>query len=152
MVHFNSSGGMGRTGRSGHDNDERVDYAAWNVLCDCSDCRMLDDVRRIFLGNLNLPKGLIMLNVTDLRKYGPTRVVTRVEDGGVVRADTPDQALLEYGIVPTGVLVRNDGWTLGYDDRTRSAALDLWAGDWVDDVSLDYGDDRDIAERIAYPE
>ena len=74
-----------------------------------------------------------------IKRSGPTRVVTKIEDDWVVRADTANAALRDFGIVPTNVLIRDDGWSLGYDGRTAHAAFDLWKGEWVAVLDLTTG-------------
>ncbi len=77
--------------------------------------------------------------LSKIRRFGPTRVVTEVQGEAVRRADTPDQALMNYGIVPIGVFIRNDGWSLGFDMRTARAAFELWKGEWVSVLDLTTG-------------
>lgn len=60
-------------------------------------------------------------------KNGPDRVIVG-RDGDAVPAK---RAYEEYGIVPTVILLRYDGWTLGAPEPFVSVATNLWRGDWI---------------------
>lgn len=70
--------------------------------------------------------------VADIHRKGPTRVI--VDNQGY--AMTPDQALLEYGIVPDVVFIRSDGWSLGAPFQWSRVAYNLWDGDWIAKLQL----------------
>ncbi len=75
--------------------------------------------------------------VAEVKMNGPTRVVTN-EHGN---ATTPAQARESFGIVVDAVLIRNDGWSLGFSEKFRDVAESLWAGDWVAELDTIYGGD-----------
>lgn len=60
-------------------------------------------------------------------KEGPTRVV--VNEGG--NAVPPEQAKSEFGLVPTVIFLRNDGWSLGAPRHLEGTAKKLWKGSWI---------------------
>ena len=66
----------------------------------------------------------------------PTRVVCSTSNGHVTYGTDPDSALRDHGAWAEAVLIRNDGWTLGFKLADRDAARALWAGSWIAEVSL----------------
>jgi hypothetical protein len=53
----------------------------------------------------------------------PTRVVTKARWNEIVRADSEGEW--------EQVLVREDGWSLGFNRENEKAAWKAWAGEWV---------------------
>ena len=66
---------------------------------------------------------------TDIR--GPVRVVVETEGDDVTLAVPPSEAAERYNINPDFILIRDDGWSLGFRKEDETAALKLWAGKWV---------------------
>lgn len=69
---------------------------------------------------------------------GPNRVVVSAE-GEVAVSTTSAPVAEQAGIVPDRVLIRNDGWTLGYRMKDRKAAFATWEGEWLAEVDLQTG-------------
>ncbi len=59
------------------------------------------------------------------------RVIVRI-DNGVIRAVSPQRAKREFGIEPTMIYERKDGWRLGAPKQFIQNALNLYYEDWVD--------------------
>jgi hypothetical protein len=49
---------------------------------------------------------------------------------------TPYRSIVDYAVVAEAVLIRHDGWTLGFPLRFADRAFDLWARQWVGLVAL----------------
>lgn len=62
-----------------------------------------------------------------IRKFGPDRVV--IDANG--SATNPKRAREVFGINPTNIFVRNDGWTLACRDDEIRVAYDMWEDDWT---------------------
>ena len=58
---------------------------------------------------------------------GPRRVV--VDDDGL--GVTPSRAVQEYGMDPTVIFLRGDGWSLGATPPFETLARQLWEDEWV---------------------
>ena len=65
----------------------------------------------------------------NILQNGPTRVL--VGWNGL----TPDAAAAE-GAFADWVLIRHDGWSLGYKTTDEDRAEDMWAGEWVARLNL----------------
>lgn len=66
----------------------------------------------------------------------------------VAGALSPSRAAAR-GIIPDVALVCNDGWTLGARFCDRTAALKLWAAQWVAQVNLHDGTITRLTAVIA---
>lgn len=62
-----------------------------------------------------------------IRLHGPDRVV--IDDNG--SATNSRRAREVYGIEPSNIFVRNDGWTLACTDDHIRVAYDLWEDQWT---------------------
>ena len=69
-------------------------------------------------------------------KDGPTRVIVN-EEGNAVPSE---QAKNEFGLVPTVIFLRNDGWSLGVPRYLESVAKKLWRGSWIAVARSPFGD------------
>lgn len=62
-----------------------------------------------------------------VQERGPDRVLVGASGEALPSA----RALELFGLVPSVVFIRNDGWTLGAPSELERAAYLLWAGEWV---------------------
>ncbi len=85
-----------------------------------------------------------METIETIFQNGPTRVVTRVEDGCVGYADTVERAA-QKGFAARVVYVRNDGWSLGAEFADEAACARLWRGDWLYRLNMVSG----LVEKIG---
>lgn len=70
--------------------------------------------------------------IAKIQQNGPTRVVTDNE----CRATTTNDALLNFGIVPEVVFIREDGWSLGAPQHLADVAREMWAGQWIAEIRV----------------
>lgn len=70
--------------------------------------------------------------------FGPTRVLVKDEDDAVPSFLPADEAQ-KRGTVPEAILVRKDGWTLGFlnTDWAIQEAISTWNGQWALLVDLE---------------
>lgn len=74
--------------------------------------------------------------IAKIREHGPTRVLVHA-NGLAVRRWKAEQV---YGILPSVVYVREDGWSLGAPVELERAAYDLYAEKWVARIDVVTGE------------
>lgn len=62
---------------------------------------------------------------------GPARVL--INEHEAVPAPT---AYMQYGISPTHIFIRDDGWSLGAPEHLVGAARRLWSKNWILEFSI----------------
>lgn len=85
----------------------------------------------------NLTTGEISAMLSAVRRNGPTRVVT----SPMGQVTIPEIARENFNEVPSAILVRDDGWSLGFTEKYRAVAVAMWAGDWIAEIDNTYGGD-----------
>ena len=69
---------------------------------------------------------LIEKYVNNIKKSGPSRVIVNQHGEGWI----PRRAK-EIGIIPTIILIRNDGWSLGTNCDLFHVGFKLWSDSWI---------------------
>lgn len=79
-----------------------------------------------------------------MRTLDLSRIVKQVAAAGPYRvivdrrgsAMSAERARRDFGVVPTVVFIRADGWTIGAPPSLEAIAYKLWADEWIGFIRL----------------